>query len=146
MKSLGLCACLLLTACQTFHAPHGSLVAADGKRTVVPEYGVSCADAIQVGDSAGHVCAVADPSAPAWDIVETRLHGNRVHYTLRLQYLHFGGEGEARSVLARRAQALAAERGLRGYRIERYDEAIESTFFLPHRAVRAEVTLLPAAP
>ena len=128
----------------------GSAVPA-GKIQVFPKYGISYADAIQVAGVAALVYLVVDPMAPTWDIKETRLADNRVLYDLTMKKFTRGGEGEARYVLMRRAEALARESGMRGYQIMRYEEAIDSSLILPHRTALAEIVLqgdlaVPRAP
>jgi hypothetical protein len=48
------------------------------------------------------------------------------HLELRMKAHFTGGEGEALSVLKRRAASLQQELGYRGYRILDYNEGIES--------------------
>lgn len=115
-----------------------------GSLRILPGYAVAHADIVQVGLLLAAVYMVTDPTAPNWEIVETRLPDNRVLYKLSMQYLHLGGDGEARYVLARRAETLAREQGLAGYQIQRYEEAVDSRIFLPQRTAYAEVQLLAA--
>jgi len=109
-----------------------------------PRYSVAYMDIIMVAGLVALVYEVVDPAAPAWEILETRLPDNRVLYKLRMQYLHVGGDGEARYVLARRVETLAREQGLSGYQIQRYEEAVDSRILLPQRTAYAEVQLLAA--
>lgn len=138
---------LAVVGCTGVHnlPSNGSLVPA-GKLQLFPKYGISYADAITIAGIAALVYTVTDPLAPAWEIIETRLADHRVLYNLRMQNLHLGGEGEARYVLARRAEALAREEGMRGYEIVRYEEAIDSRIFLPHRTATAEIVMLAPKP
>ncbi len=55
-----------------------------------------------------------------------------------------GGEGEARLIMVRRAEALSREQGKGGFVIERYEEAMDSRLLLPHRTAYAEIRLKPA--
>lgn len=142
MRRCLLGACLTLVACQSVDIPGNGSLVAGGRLRIFPAYSISYVDMIHIGAVVGMVYLVTDPAAPAWEITETRLPERRVMYALRMKNLHNGGEGEARQVLARRAQALARDEGMRTYRIERYEEAIDSRMFLPHRTAMAEIVLL----
>ena len=133
-----------LAGCSNFPGdfPRSTTLVPKGALKILPQYAVAYADLVQVGLLLGAVYLVTDPTAPNWQITETRLPDNRVIYKLTKQYLSVGGDGEARLVLARRAEALAQEQGLAGYRIERYEEAVDSRIFLPQRSAFAEVQLL----
>jgi hypothetical protein len=56
--------------------------------------------------------------------------------------IHIGGGGEARQVLARRAETIARERGYGSYQIVRYEESLDSRIFLPRRTATAEIRLM----
>lgn len=137
---------LSLAGCSSFSGdlPRKTSIIPKGSLRIFPGYAVAHADIIQVGLLLAAVYMVTDPTAPNWEIVETRLPDNRVLYKLSMQYLHLGGDGEARYVLARRAETLAREQGLAGYQIQRYEEAVDSRIFLPQRTAYAEVQLLAA--
>lgn len=137
---IGLSACSSLSG----EIPGNTSIVPKGSLHIFPKYAVTHADIVQVGLLLAAVYMVTDPTAPNWEIVETRLPDNRVLYKLSMQYLHVGGDGEARYVLARRAEALAREQGLGGYQIQRYEEAVDSRIFLPQRTAYAEVQLLAA--
>lgn len=139
---------VLLAACSTYsgNVPRNTSIIPAGGVHVFPNYLVTYADLVQVGVLVGLVYMVTDPTAPAWEITETRLPDNRVIFDLRKQNLSVGGDGEARMVLGRRAQALAQEKGFRGYRIDRYEESIESRILMPRRLTYAEVTLTDQLP
>ncbi|MDP5239564.1 hypothetical protein Q9Q94_08485 [Uliginosibacterium sp. 31-16] len=135
-----------LSACSSLSGdiPGNTSIVPKGSLHIFPKYAVTHADIVQVGLLLAAVYMVTDPTAPNWEIVETRLPDNRVLYKLSMQYLHVGGDGEARYVLARRAEALAREQGLGGYQIQRYEEAVDSRILLPQRTAYAEVQLLAA--
>lgn len=69
---------------------------------------------------------VYQPFAPNWSVEEARL--NEDTYYLRLQAKRFrtGGDGEALSVLRKRAQLLQHAGGYSAYRLLDYSEGIES--------------------
>lgn len=137
---------LSLAGCSSLSGdiPGNTSIIPKGSLRIFPNYAVAHADIVQVGLLLAAVYMVTDPTAPNWEIVETRLPDNRVLYKLSMQYLHLGGDGEARYVLARRAETLAREQGLAGYQIQRYEEAVDSRIFLPQRIAYAEVQLLGA--
>lgn len=124
--------------------PGRTSIVPKGSLHIFPNYAITHANLIQVGLLVGAVYYVTDPTAPNWEIVETRLPDNRVLFRLSMQYLHVGGDGEARYVLARRAEALAREEGLKGFEVLRYEEAVDSRILLPQRTAYAEVQLLAA--
>lgn len=137
---------LSLAGCSSLSGdlPRKTAIIPKGSLRIFPAYAVAHADIVQVGLLLAAVYMVTDPTAPNWEIVETRLPDNRVLYKLSMQYLHLGGDGEARYVLARRAETLAREQGLAGYQILRYEEAVDSRIFLPQRTAYAELQLLAA--
>ena len=98
---IGLSACSSLSG----EIPGNTSIVPKGSLHIFPKYAVTHADIVQVGLLLAAVYMVTDPTAPNWEIVETRLPDNRVLYKLSMQYLHVGGDGEARYVLARRAEA-----------------------------------------
>ena len=75
-----------------------------------------------------------------------RLPDQRVQYSLRMQKLHYGGEGEARQVMMRRATELARMEGMAGFQVQSYSESIESRIFLPRRMAEGEIMLLSSTP
>ena len=112
-----------------------------GSFNLTPKYSITYVDMILIAGVVALVYQVVDPAAPAWDILEKRLPDRRVQYSLRMQLIHNGGEGEAREVLARRAAELAREEGMTGYQIQSYTESIDSRLFLPRRTAEAEVVM-----
>lgn len=124
---------------------NGSLLPS-GSFNLTPKYGITYVDMILIAGAVALVYQVVDPAAPAWDILEKRLPDRRVQYSLRMQLIHNGGEGEAREVLARRATELAREEGMTGYQVKSYTESIDSRLFLPRRTAEAEVVMQLAEP
>ncbi|MDB5800954.1 MAG: hypothetical protein JWL63_1893 [Rhodocyclales bacterium] len=113
-----------------------------GKFQITPTYGITYVDMILIAGAVALVYQIVDPTAPNWDILEKRLPNRRVQYSLRMQMVHIGGEGEARQILARRAAELAREEGMTGYQIQSYSESIDSRIFLPRRTAEAEVIMV----
>jgi len=146
MKRLFMVFGLMLVACSTGgNFPAGSSLLPKGALRLTPQYSIAFADLVQIGALVGVVYMISDPTAPNWSITETRLPDDRVLYDLNMQRLRQGGDGEARYVLARRVDALVREQGFAGYRIDRYEEALDSRILLPRRTAHAEIRLLAAA-
>lgn len=137
----------ILIGCSTTSGdiPRNTSIVPKGALRVFPRYSIAFADIVLIAGVAAAVYSITDPTLPAWEITEIRLPDHRVQYNLRMQYLHLGGDGEARYVLARRAEALAQEEGLAGYQIQRFEEAVDSRIWLPRRTAYAEVKLLAAS-
>jgi hypothetical protein len=135
---------LILAGCSTYSGdiPRKTSLIPKGSLHLLPSYSITYAGLVQVGVLVAAVYYVTDPAAPVWEIVETRLPDDRVQYALNKNYFSLGGDGEARGVVSRRAEALAQEKGLAGFRIQRYEESIDSRILLPRRQVFAEVQLL----
>ncbi|GAA5159437.1 hypothetical protein [Viridibacterium curvum] len=141
MVSLAGCNSLGLDKIGFSKAEKGTLLPG-GAFKLSPRYAVAYMDIIMVAGLVGLMYQVVDPQAPAWEILETRLPDRRVIYSLRMQRVHNGGEGEARMVLQRRATELARESGMAGYEIISYTESMDSRLFLPHRLADAEVRMI----
>lgn len=136
---------LLIAGCSSAgDLPRQTSIIPKGNLRLFPEYAVSFADLVQIGAVVGVVYLVTDPLSPSWSISETRLEDERVIYQLKKQYVSFGGEGEARYIMTRRADALSREQGRKGYVVERYEEALDSRMLLPYRTAYAEIRLDPA--
>lgn len=144
MRYLPLTLLLGIGACSSLSGdlPRQTSIVPKGNLRILPKYSVAYADLVQIGLVLGAVYYISDPTAPSWEIVETRLPDNRVFYRLNKQYLSIGGDGEARYVLSQRVEALAREQGMAGFRIERYEESVDSRILLPRRMAYAEIQLL----
>lgn len=144
-RLLTVCCVALACGCSTTgDIPRKTSIVPKGALHVLPQYSIAFADIVQIAGVAAVVYAITDPTAPTWEITEIRLPDHRVQYNLRMQYLHLGGEGEARNILAHRVEALVQEEGLAGYQIQRFEEAMDSRIWLPRRTAYAEVRLLAA--
>jgi len=135
---------LVMAGCSSFSGdiPRKTAIVPKGSLHLLPSYSISYAGLVQVGLVAAAVYYITDPTAPVWEIVETRLPDDRVQYALNKGYLSLGGDGEARGVIMRRAEALAQEKGMAGFRVQRYEESIDSRILLPRRKAFAEIQLL----
>lgn len=83
--------------------------------------------------------AIYDPLAPTWRIQVTQLDDHRYRLDLRMKSLITGGEGEARQVFRRNAQAIVDENDFSGYDILRYEEGVESTRPFARRIASGEI-------
>lgn len=146
MKRLLMCwpiVLLCLSSCSNFgDIPRQTSIIPKGSLRIFPNYAVSYVNLVQMGLLVGAVYYVSDPTAPTWEIIETRLPDNRVFYRLNKQYISMGGDGEGRYILSQRIEALAREQGMVGFRIERYEESVDSRILLPRRTAYAEIQLL----
>ena len=61
---------------------------------------------------------------------------------LRQRSINSGGDGEARQVLARRANVLMRDGGYSSYQLLRLEEGVESTRPFAQRVAEAEIRLL----
>ena len=64
---------------------------------------------------------------------------------LRQRSINSGGDGEARQVVARRANLLMRDGGYSGYRLLRLEESVESTRPFAQRVAEAEIRLQRSA-
>lgn len=83
-----------------------------------------------------------DPLAPNWEIVEQPSGEGRYVMLLRQRSINSGGDGEARQVLARRANVLMRDGGYSSYQLLRLEEGVESTRPFAQRVAEAEIRLL----
>jgi len=90
---------------------------------------------------AGAAWLVLDPLAPNWEIEETRLPEDHVHFRLVMKRFYTGGAGEARWVLDQRARRLAREAGYRGFEVVEYAEALDSALLGARRTASGVIRL-----
>jgi hypothetical protein len=88
---------------------------------------------------------VLDPLAPTWDIRHTRQGPDQFEITLRQKRFATGGDGEARYLFRRHAQALATGHGYPDYTITSYEESVESGPVIGQRVSRGTIVLSHAA-
>ncbi|MGC3965124.1 MAG: hypothetical protein QM803_17900 [Rhodocyclaceae bacterium] len=136
--------CVALSACSSISGtyPRNASIIPDAGIQLTPSYVLHLDDLVVIAGISYLVYTVVDPLAPNWSIQETRQGDNRASYELTMKPINIGGAGEAKQVLARRAEALARERGFGGYQLLRYEESIDSRIWLPHRTARAEIVLV----
>ncbi|MEC5388088.1 hypothetical protein VVD49_20310 [Uliginosibacterium sp. H3] len=128
------------------HPEYNGSFLPEGSFHLSPTYSITYADAMLIAGALVLVYFVVDPLSPSWEIKETRMPDNRVLYSMRMQYFHLGGDGEAYQVLERRATAYAQEQGVAKYEIRRFRESIDSRMIFPRRTAEAELVLIPPAP
>ncbi|MDR1229581.1 MAG: hypothetical protein LBK55_11345 [Azoarcus sp.] len=85
---------------------------------------------------------IYDPLAPTWEIRVTELDSGHCRIGLDMKRLATGGDGEARQIFVRVAQALAEKGGYTGFDELRYTEGIESTRPFAHRTAMGEIRLV----
>ncbi|MDR0634739.1 MAG: hypothetical protein LBF91_07155 [Azoarcus sp.] len=85
---------------------------------------------------------IYDPFSPTWEIKVTELDDERRRIDLNMKRLATGGDGEARQVFLRVAQALAEKGGHAGFDELRYTEGIESTRPFARRIAAGDIRLV----
>lgn len=88
---------------------------------------------------------ILDPLAPNWNIEETYLPQDHVHFQMAMKRFYAGGAGEARAVLDRRAKALMRAGGFSGYEIVEYSEALDSSLLGSRRTATGVIRLTRAS-
>jgi hypothetical protein len=84
-----------------------------------------------------------DPMAPNWTISERALDdGETYRLSLRAKNFRVGGDGEAMSIIRRRALQLQYEKGYAGYRLTDYSESIESATPFTYRVSEGTIQLV----
>lgn len=94
---------------------------------------------------AGVAYLAYDPLAPNWEIIEQPLGEGRFAMQLRQRSINSGGDGEARQVVARRANLLMRDGGYSSYQLLRLEESVESTRPFAQRVAEAEIRLQRSA-
>jgi hypothetical protein len=95
---------------------------------------------------------ITDPLAPNWKIEQTEPVPGKFHLALKKKGItnEAGGDGEARVVFMRRAEALARERGAvvagpdSGYTILEFNEGVEAAFPFARRVAYGVVQIASA--
>lgn len=140
-------ALLLLSGCATPRLesvpPSGSILPADGGVQITANTNYSYSELIlwpvttwaldQLWKDPLKLYFVYQPFAPNWSVEEAALDESTYYLRLQAKRYRTGGDGEAMSVLKRRAKQLQHERGFAGYRILEYSEGIESTTIASQR-------------
>jgi hypothetical protein len=123
--------------------PSGSIIPGEGKVQVTPNTGYSYSELLlwpvtewalnQIWNDPLKLYFVYQPFAANWSIEEAALDDSTYYVRLQAKRYRTGGDGEAMSVLKRRAKQLQHERGFAAYRILEYSEGIESTTIASQR-------------
>ncbi|MDQ8024311.1 MAG: hypothetical protein REI94_20890 [Moraxellaceae bacterium] len=139
---LAILACAL-AACSSISGtyPRKGPIIPDASIRLTSDYAIGLTDAVMIAGVLYLAYQVVDPLAPAWEIREVHLAEDRIQFDMQMQRISFGGDGEARMVMQRRARALARQGGYTGYEIVSYAENIDSRLFLPRRMAEAEIRL-----
>lgn len=88
---------------------------------------------------------IYDPLAPNWEIQEKRLDAQRFYLSLVMKRFNTGGDGDALSIIKRRAQDLVLANGMGYYRVEALEQRIDSQTIGARRMAEAVVVLHPKA-
>lgn len=135
--------------------PLTAILAGCGTQTLIPDEKLMISPSFQpsveavVGTIIVGVVAyyTIDPLAPNWEVKINQLDETRVAIYLRKKRFSTGGDGEAREIFQRRAQAIADENGFTGYSILKYSESIDSETTFARRVVRGVIAVQkPPAP
>ncbi len=84
---------------------------------------------------------ILDPLAPNWEIEETPLGDQHVHYLLTMRRLHNGGDGEARVIFHRRAKEIMRLNEFDAYEVVEYSERLDSSMVGSQRVAEGVVKL-----
>ncbi len=116
--------------------PSGTIMPSDGKVQVTSNTSYSYEELIlgpvgnwainQLWNYPLNLYFVYQPFAKNWTMEEAVLDPNTYYVRLQAKRFRTGGDGEAMSVLKRRAMQIQHENGFTGYRILDYSEGIES--------------------
>jgi outer membrane protein OmpA-like peptidoglycan-associated protein len=138
---------VLLSGCGTAGTGNwpnrGSLIG-DATIRVSPGYSLTVEKIVFGSAGAVLLYALYDPLAPNWTIDEEAVAEDRFRLTLTMKRFTIGGEGEALAVLRRWAEAVQLEGQYDGYRIERFEQGIESSTPFARRYAHASVRMTRA--
>lgn len=100
---------------------------------------------INWGLYAGVAYLVLDPLAPNWQIEETPLGEEHIHFSLKMKRYYSGGAGEARAVFHRRAKELTLLNEFEAYQVVEYNEGMQSSLLGAQRTAEGVVKLVRKA-
>ncbi len=110
---------------------------------LTPSFGISLEKMVYWGMYAGVAYLVLDPLAPNWEVEETRLDPDLIHYQLKMKRYYSGGAGEARLVFERRAKAWVYSGKYSSYQIIEYKESLDSSVLGSQRVTEGVIRLIP---
>ena len=117
--------------------------------SLIPDYTLKVSPSISIalekiviwGTLAGAAYLVLDPLAPNWEIEETPLGADHIHFSLKMKRYYAGGAGEAQAVFNRRAKELMRLNGFEGYKVIEYQEGLDSSVLGSQRTAVGVVLL-----
>jgi hypothetical protein len=117
--------------------------------SLIPDYTLKVSPSISIalekiviwGTLAGAAYLVLDPLAPNWDIEETPLSADHIHFSLKMKRYSAGGAGEAQAVFNRRAKELMRLNNFEDYKVLEYQEGLDSSVLGSQRTAVGVVQL-----
>lgn len=111
---------------------------------------VATSDSARVGTDTSSAAASTSgedsrPDTGPWSVREEMLEGGYYRITLELRVLHTGGDGDARSLVQHRAEAMVRAQHMAGYEILSLEEGVRSGWFWGTRYAVAEIRLVGSA-
>lgn len=98
---------------------------------------------VGAGLAIGAAYWIYDPLAPNWEIQEKRLDEHRFYLSLVMKRFNTGGDGDALSIVKRRAEDLLAAHGMSHYQIESLQQRIDSQTIGARRIAEAVLVMYP---
>ncbi|HEY5763857.1 MAG TPA: OmpA family protein [Rhodocyclaceae bacterium] len=137
---------LLLTGCGSlvrgsWPAFTSSPLISDAAIRISPGYTLTVEKIVFSAAGAALLYTLYDPLAPNWTIEEETVGEDTYRLTLTMKRFIIGGEGEALAVLRRWAEAVQHEGRYDAYRIDRFEQGIESTTPVARRYAHATVRM-----
>lgn len=135
---------LLATGCGTSGTgnwPRSGSLIGDATVRISPNYALTVEKIVYSAVGAAVLYLLYDPLAPNWEIAEEAAGEDSYRLRLTMKRFHIGGEGEASAVLRRWAEAVQHEGQYDGYRIERFEQGIESATPVARRFAYAVVRM-----
>lgn len=125
---------------ETFFPREGAIIP-NTTLKLSPSTSIPLEKIVNWGLYAGVAYWVLDPLAPNWEIEETPLGDDHVHFSMKMKRYYAGGAGEARAVFRRRAGELARLNGFKGFEVMEYSEGLDSSLVGSQRTAVGVVRL-----
>lgn len=141
---LALLAALLAAGCGTTGTgnwPNSGSLIGDATIRISPNYALTVEKIVYSAAGAVALYLLYDPLAPNWEIAEEAAGEDTYRLRLTMKRFHIGGEGEAAAVLRRWSEAVRHEGQYDGFRIERFEQGIESSTPVARRYAHAVVRM-----
>lgn len=113
----------------------------DATIRISPGYALTVEKIVFSAAGAALLYTLYDPLAPNWTIEEETVGEDTYRLTLTMKRFIIGGEGEALAVLRRWAEAVQQEGRYDAYRIDRFEQGIESSTPIARRFAHATVRM-----